>query len=220
MIDLHYWPTPNGQKIALFLEETDLPYRAVLVNVAKNEQQTDAFRKLSPNGKIPAIVDYAPNAGGAPISIFESGAILVYLAEKAGSFLPTTPDGRAAALQWLFWQVANLGPAGAELVFFHRRASEVIPFAIERYTKEATRLFGLMETRLADCPFLAGDNYSIADMAAFPYAVIHELLNQDLLHFPHIKRWFDLIAARPATQRAYLKAKEINPKAPTLPATR
>ncbi|MBY3425259.1 thiol:disulfide oxidoreductase [Rhizobium laguerreae] len=220
MIDLHYWPTPNGQKIVLFLEETSLPYRVVPVNVAKNEQQTDAFRKLSPNGKIPAIIDNAPNGGGGPISIFESGAILVYLAGKSGSFLPVRPDGRAVALQWLFWEVANLGPMSAQQVFFCRRASEAIPFAIERYTQETTRLFGLLDDRLAHSRFLAGDDYSIADMAAFPFVVIHESLNQNLDHFPHIQRWFDLIAARPATQRAYYQAKEINPKAPSLPTSR
>ncbi|SNT09697.1 GST-like protein [Sphingomonas laterariae] len=207
MIDLHYWPTPNGHKITLFLEETGLPYRIVPVNIGKGDQFDPEFLKIAPNNRMPAIVDHEPGDGGAPVSLFESGAILLYLAEKAGRFIPTDIRGRADVLQWLFWQMGGLGPMAGQNHHFGRYAPEPIPYAIERYVKETNRLYGVLNKRLADREFVAGD-YSIADMAAYPWIVPHEAQRQDLNDFPHLKRWFEVIAARPATIRAYALAEQ------------
>ncbi len=209
MIDLYYWTTPNGHKITLFLEETGVPYRIVPVNIGAGEQFKPEFLAISPNNRMPAIVDHEPAGGGAPVSVFESGAILLYLAEKTGKFIPADLPGRVEVLQWLFWQMGGLGPMAGQNHHFSQYAPEKIPYAIERYVKETNRLYGVMNKRLADRDFLAGD-YSIADMAAYPWIVPHERQGQNLDDFPHLKRWFQAIAARPATVRAYARAKEVN----------
>ncbi|MDR0577026.1 MAG: glutathione S-transferase N-terminal domain-containing protein [Candidatus Accumulibacter sp.] len=214
MIDLYYWTTPNGHKITIFLEETGIPYRIVPVNISKGEQFAPDFLKISPNNRIPAIVDHAPAGGGAPIPLFESGAILLYLAEKTGRFIPSDPRGRAETLQWLFWQMAGLGPMAGQNHHFGVYAPEKIPYAIDRYVKETNRLYGVLDKRLADREFIAGD-YSIADMAAYPWIVPWQRQQQDLEEFPRLKRWFETIRARPAVGAAYRRADEIN-TAPTV----
>jgi len=211
MIDLYYWTTPNGHKITLFLEETGLQYRILPINIAKNEQFQPEFLAIAPNNRIPAIVDHAPLGGGAPISVFESGAILQYLAEKVGRFLATDLRTRTETLQWLFWQMGGLGPMAGQNHHFAVYAPERIPYAIDRYVKETARLYGVMDRRLADRDFLAGDDYSIADMACYPWIVSHQRQSQDLNDFPHLLRWFQTIAERPATQRAYAMVDSINP---------
>src|SRR5579863_252645 len=202
MIDLYFWPTPNGLKLKLFLEEAALPYRAIAVDLGKGEQHRPEFLKVSPNNKIPALVDHDPSDGGAPLSLFESGAMLLYLAQKSGKFIPSDVRGRAEVLQWLFWQVGGLGPMAGQNGHFRVYAPTEIAYAIERYTKEVNRLYGVMNQRLADREFLAG-SYSIADIACYPWIVPYKPQGQDLADFPHLKRWFDAIAARPATVRTY-----------------
>lgn len=210
MIDLYYWTTPNGHKITLFLEETGLPYAIHPINIGKGDQFQSEFLKISPNNRIPAIVDQAPAGGGAPIPVFESGAILMYLAEKTSRFIPSDVRGRVEVLEWLFWQMGGLGPMAGQNHHFSGYAPEPIPYAIERYVKETNRLYGVLDHRLADRPFVAGSEYSIADMACYPWIVPHERQGQKLEDFPNLRRWFEAVAARPATVRAYLKAKEIN----------
>jgi GST-like protein len=209
MIELHYWTTPNGHKITMFLEETGLPYRIVPVHIGKGDQFKPEFLAISPNNRIPAIIDDEPADGGAPLSVFESGAILVYLAEKTGRFMPPDLRPRTEVLQWLFWQMAGLGPMAGQNHHFGLYAPEKLPYAIDRYVKETNRLYGVLNKRLADRPFVAGD-YSIADMAAYPWIVPYERQGQTLDDLPHLKRWFHEIAARPATQRAYELAKQIS----------
>jgi GST-like protein len=209
MIDLHYWTTPNGHKITMFLEETGLPYRITPVNIGKGDQFKPEFLAISPNNRIPAIVDEDPKDGGAPISVFESGAILLYLAEKTGKFIPSDIRGRVDVLQWLFWQMGGLGPMAGQNHHFGTYAPEKIPYAIDRYRNETNRLYGVLNKRLADSPFIARD-YSIADMAAYPWIVPYERQGQKLEDFPDLKRWFETIRERPATKRAYEKAAEIN----------
>jgi GST-like protein len=204
MIDLHYWTTPNGHKITMFLEETRLPYRIIPVNIGKGDQFKPEFLKISPNNRIPAIVDNNPKDGGAPISVFESGAILLYLAEKTGKFIAPEIRGRVEVLQWLFWQMGGLGPMAGQNHHFGTYAPEKLTYAIDRY-----RLYGVLNKRLADRPFVAGD-YSIADMAAYPWIVPYERQGQKLEDFPNLKRWFETIRERPATKRAYERAAEIN----------
>jgi GSH-dependent disulfide-bond oxidoreductase len=202
VIDLHYWPTPNGQKVAMFLEETAMPYRLVPVNIGKGEQFKPDFLAISPNNRMPAIVDHHPLDGGAPISVFESGAILLYLAEKSEQFLPVGLRDKVQVIEWLCWQIAGLGPMAGQNHHFAHYAPEKIPYAIDRYVKETNRLYGVLNKRLADREFIAGA-YSIADMAAYPWVVPHEAQGQTLADFAHIKRWFDAIKTRPATIRAY-----------------
>jgi GST-like protein len=209
MIDLYYWTTPNGHKITMFLEETGLPYRIFPVNIGTGAQFDPAFLAIAPNNRIPAIVDHEPQGGGAPLSLFESGAILLYLAEKSGRLLPADIRGRAEVTQWLFWQVAGLGPMAGQNHHFARYANEKIPYAIERYMKETNRLYGVLNRRLADREFVAGA-YSIADIAAYPWIVPYEAQGQKLEDFPHLKRWFTAIHDRAATVRAYEKAAAIN----------
>ena len=209
MIDLHYWTTPNGHKITMFLEEAGVPYRIIPVNISVGDQFKPEFLAIAPNNRIPAIVDHQPVDGGAPIPVFESGAILLYLAEKTGKFIPGDVRGRADVLQWLFWQMGGLGPMAGQNHHFKQYAPEKLPYAIDRYVKETNRLYGVLNKRLADRPFVAGA-YSIADMASYPWIVPYERQGQNLDDFPHLKRWFDEIAARPATVRAYARAKEIN----------
>lgn len=209
MIDLYYWTTPNGHKITIFLEEAGLPYRMVPVNISRGEQFKPEFLRISPNNRIPAIVDDAPATGGRPVSVFESGAILQYLAEKTGKFLPKDLDGRVEVMQWLFWQMGGLGPMAGQNHHFGQYAPEKNPYAIERYAKETNRLYGVLDKRLADREFVAGD-YSIADMASYPWIVPYERQGQKLGDFPNVKRWFETIRARPAIVRAYELAKKIN----------
>jgi GST-like protein len=209
MIELYYWTTPNGHKITMFLEETGLPYRIVPVNIGKGAQFDPAFLAIAPNNRIPALVDRAPPGGAGPLAVFESGAILMYLAEKTGQLLPAELHRRFDVIQWLVWQVANLGPMAGQNHHFGRYAPEKIPYAIERYVNETNRLYGVLNKRLSGREFIAGD-YSIADIAAYPWVVPHERQGQNLEHFPHLKRWFEHIRARPATVRAYEKAQGIN----------
>jgi GST-like protein len=208
VIDLYYWPTPNGHKLTIFLEETGLPYTIKPVNIARGEQFDPGFRKIAPNTKIPAIVDHVPADGGAPLSLFESGAILEYLAEKTGRFLPRDLRGRWECLQWLYWQMSGLGPFAGQNHHFRHYAPEPIPYAIDRYTRETGRLYAVLNKRLADRAFVAGE-YSIADIACYPW-VLPERQGQDLAEFPHLDRWKAEIGARPAVQRAYALAPTIN----------
>jgi len=212
VIDLYYWPTPNGHKITLFLEETGMPYTIIPVNIGKGEQFRPEFLAISPNNRMPAIVDHTPMERGAPISLFESGAILLYLAEKSERFMPTDLRGRVEVTQWLFWQIGGLGPMAGQNHHFARYAPEKIPYAIDRYVKETNRLYGVLNKRLADREFIAGA-YSIADMAAYPWIVPHEAQGQNLDDFAHLKRWFESIKSRPATLRAYERgaAVSVNP---------
>jgi len=217
MIDLYYWTTPNGHKITMFLEEAGLPYRLIPIHIGKGEQFQPDFLKIAPNNRIPAMVDTAPADGGAPLSLFESGAILLYLADKTGQFIPADLRGRNEALQWLFWQMGGLGPMAGQNHHFGTYAPEKLPYAIERYVKETARLYAVLDRHLADHDFIVNGHYSIADMACYPWIVPHERQQQRLEDFPNLKRWFDAIAARPATQRAYARAQEVNPAgAPTV----
>ncbi|MCV4281175.1 glutathione binding-like protein [Pseudomonas capsici] len=211
MIDLHYWTTPNGHKITLFLEETGLPYKIFPVNIGKDEQFRPDFLKIAPNNRIPAIVDHEPADGGEPLSLFESGAILLYLADKTGQFIPQDFRGRQETLQWLFWQMGGLGPMAGQNHHFNRFAKEKIPYAIKRYVDETARLYGVLNKRLADRSFVAGNQYSIADMAIYPWIVPHTFQQQNLDDFPNLARWFKSIAGREATQRAYALVEQINP---------
>ncbi len=210
MIDLYYWTTPNGHKITMFLEEAGLPYTLHGVNISKDEQFKPEFLKISPNNKIPAIVDQA-SEDGAPLALFESGAILLYLAEKTGQFIPQDLRGRQEALQWLFWQMGGLGPMAGQNHHFNKFAPEKIPYAIKRYVDETARLYGVLDKRLSDRAFVAGEDYSIADMAIYPWIVSHEWQSQNLADFPHVQRWFQAIKQRPGTVRAYEQAARVNP---------
>jgi GST-like protein len=207
MIDLYYWTTPNGHKITLFLEEAGVPYRLHGINIGKGEQFRPEFLKISPNNKIPAIVDHEPAGGGEAVSIFESGAILLYLAEKTKKFLPTDVRGRTLVLEWLFWQVGGLGPMLGQNHHFSQYAPEKIPYAIDRYAKETHRLYGVLDQQLEKKDFIA-DEYSIADMAAYPWIVPYERQGQKLEDFPNVKTWFQRMADRPAVKAAYKRADE------------
>jgi GSH-dependent disulfide-bond oxidoreductase len=210
MIDLHYWPTPNGHKITIFLEEAGLPYTIHKVDIGKGDQFKPDFLKIAPNNRMPAIVDHTPKDGGAPISVFESGAILQYLAEKTGKFLSTDIRVKTETMQWLFWQMGGLGPMAGQNGHFNVYAPEKVPYAIDRYTKETARLYGVLNKLLADRDYMAGD-YSIADMASYPWIVPHENHKQKLEDFPHLKRWYDQIKARPAVVKAYAHAPAQKP---------
>jgi GST-like protein len=210
MIDLYYWPTPNGHKITMFLEETGLEYRIVPVNIGTGAQFEPAFLAIAPNNRMPAIVDTAPPGGGAPLAVFESGAILLYLAEKSAQLLPHELHARFGVLQWLFWQMAGLGPMAGQNHHFNRYAPEKIPYAITRYTNETNRLYGVLDQRLADRPYIGGAHYSIADIACYPWIVPHEAQGQKLEDFPYLRRWFEAIRVRPATVRAYALAQDIS----------
>ena len=202
MIDLHYWPTPNGWKISIMLEECGLPYRMIPVNIGKGEQFTAEFLAISPNNRMPAIMDHAPAAGDAPLAMFESGAILIYLAEKTGFFLPTSGQARSQTLQWLMWQMGGLGPMAGQNGHFLLYAPEQVPYAIDRYAKEVDRLYGVLDGQLAHTgAFVAGEDYSIADMAIFPWIRTHKAQHIDLSQFPHIERWYHAMFERPAVKR-------------------
>jgi len=212
MIDLYYWTTPNGHKITMFLEEAGLPYRIIPINIGKGDQFKPDFLAISPNNRIPAIVDTKPRTGAKPISLFESGAILLYLAEKTGKFIAADLAGRAEVLQWLFWQMGGLGPMAGQNHHFRNYAVEKVPYAIDRYVNETNRLYGVLNKRLADRPFVAGKDYSIADMAIYPWTVSWERQGQNLDDFPNMKRWFEGIRARPATLAAYAQVEKVNPQ--------
>ncbi|RZZ86986.1 glutathione S-transferase N-terminal domain-containing protein [Pseudoxanthomonas winnipegensis] len=205
-LELHYWPTPNGWKITLMLEELGVPYRVNFVDITKGEQFAPAFLRISPNNRIPALVD-PQGPGGAPLSIFESGAILQYLGRKFRRFYPDDERQRVEVDQWLFWQVGGLGPMAGQAHHFRQYAPEAIDYAIARYTREVARLYGVLERRLADRDYLAGE-YSIADMACVGWIVPHAKQGQDLAHFPHLKTWFDTVMARPAVRRAMAVGRE------------
>jgi GST-like protein len=209
MIDLHYWPTPNGWKISIALEELELPYNMIPVNIGRGEQFKPEFLAISPNNRMPAIVDHDPPGGGAPLSIFESGAILTYLAEKTGKLSPTDLRGRYEVAQWVHWQMGGLGPMAGQAHHFRGYAPEKIPYAIDRYTNEVNRLYGVLNKRLADREFLAGA-YSIADIASYPWVVPHERQGQDLAEFPHLQRWFQALRERPAVQRGMAVGKDLS----------
>lgn len=209
MIDLYYWTTPNGHKITMFLEEAEVPYKIVPVNIGRGDQFKPEFLKIAPNNRIPAIVDHAPKDGGAPLSLFESGAILEYLADKTGRFLPFDVRGRYEVLQWLYWQMAGLGPMAGQNHHFSQYAPEKIEYAITRYVNETHRLYRVLDERLQGREYI-GRDYSIADMACYPWVVSHEKQSVRLEKFPHLQRWYERVQARPATARAYAKAKEIN----------
>ena len=195
MIELYYWPTPNGHKISIMLEECGLEYETVPVNISAGDQFKPEFLRISPNNRMPAIVDRDTG-----ISVFEGGAILIYLAEKSGKFLPSDTKGRFEVLQWLFWQTGGLGPMAGQLSHFVNYAKESLQYALDRYANEYDRLLAVMEVRLRDRDFLAGD-YSIADMAAFPWVLPYKRLGNDLDRFPRLRRWFDTLKERPAVRR-------------------
>ena len=211
MIDLYYWTTPNAHKITLFLEETGVPYRLMPVNIGKGEQFAPGFLNITPNNRVPAIVDQAPADGGEPVHLFESGAILVYLAEKTGQLMPQDVRHRADVLQWLFWQMAGVGPMFGQNNHFNHVAPERIPYAIERYVRETARLYAVLDRRLNGRDFVAADAYSVADIAIYPWTLGHERQQQRLADYPNVARWIDTIRARPATQRAYAWAQKVNP---------
>ncbi len=209
MIDFYFWTTPNGYKVLMFLEETGIPYRIVPVNISTGDQFEPEFLRISPNNKMPAIIDHSPGEPGVPISLFESGAILQYLAEKTGHFLPKDIAGRAKVLQWLFWQMGGLGPMLGQNLHFGQYAPEKISYAIDRYVDESGRLFGVMDKQLSNHEFIAGD-YSIADMASYPWVFKHPYLQLQLDEFPNLQRWFQTIEQRPAVARAYEIGASIN----------
>jgi GST-like protein len=207
VIDLYYWTTPNGHKITIFLEEAGLPYTVKPVNISRGEQFAPEFLKISANNRIPAIVDHAPADRGPALALFESGAILQYLAEKTGRFLEADLRGRWECLQWLYWQMANLGPMAGQTHHFRVYATEKIPYAIDRYVRETGRLYAVLDKRLADREYVAGA-YSIADMACYPW-IRPERQGQNLEDFPHLKRWHATVALRPAVARAYAFAAKL-----------
>ena len=209
MIELFYWTTPNGHKITIFLEEAGLPYRITPVNIGQGDQFKPDFLAIAPNNRMPAIIDHDPGDGADPVSVFESGAILIYLAEKTGRFLPAKGVTRKTVLEWLMWQMGGLGPMLGQNHHFAHYAPEPIPYAIDRYVNETSRLYSVLDKRLAGRDFIA-DDYSIADMAAYPWIVPYERQRQNLDDFPNLKRWFEAMAARPAVERAYAKGREIN----------
>lgn len=213
MIDLYYWTTPNGHKITLFLEECGLEYQIKPINIGKGDQFEPDFLKISPNNRIPAIVDQHPSDGGAAISVFESGAILQYLAEKTGKFLPSDLRKRTQVMEWLFWQMGGLGPMAGQNHHFNIYAPVKLEYAMDRYVRETARLYNVLNTRLEGRDYIV-DDYSIADMACYPWIKSHAQQQQDLNDFPHLKAWFDRISQRPATQRALAVAERINPSKP------
>ena len=207
-IDLYYWPTPNGWKISIFLEEEGLPYNVVPVDIGAGDQFDPEFLKISPNNKMPAIVD-PEGPGGEPISLFESGAILIYLAEKTGSFLPSSPRERYKVLQWLMFQMGHVGPMLGQAHHFRQYAPEKVPYAIERYTNEAARIYGVMDRRLAESEYFAGGEYTISDMAIYPWVVSYERQGQRMEDYPDLARWYETVGGRAAVRRALKVGEEL-----------
>lgn len=210
MIDLYYWTTPNGHKITIFLEEAALPFKLIPINISTGDQFKHEFLKISPNNRIPAIVDHKPLEGNKPISIFESGAILLYLADKIKKFIPQDLRGRNETLQWLFWQMGGLGPMAGQNHHFVQYAPEKIPYAMTRYIKETSRLYGVLNKQLSDGRDYIVGEYSIADMASYPWIVPHKRQEQKIEEFPYLHKWFERIRQRPATIKAYDVAKTVN----------
>jgi len=200
MIDLYTWTTPNGRKVSIMLEELGLDYTVHPINIGKGEQFQPHFLAISPNNRIPAIVDH-DGPGGKPLALFESGAILIYLADKTGRFYPTEPVAHYTTLQWVMWQMGGFGPMLGQAHHFRRAAPEQIPYAIDRYVNEAKRLYGVMDKRLGEAEYLGGAEYTIADIITYPWAARHEWHAVDLAEFPNVKRWYDQIGARPAVQK-------------------
>jgi GST-like protein len=216
MIDLYFHPTPNGHKVAIFLEEAELPYRIRPVDPARGEQFTREFLLISPNNKIPAIVDHDPPDGGAPLGVFETGAILIYLAEKTGKFLPQQLRRRKEVLEWLTWQISGLGPMSGQRGHFAHAAPERIPYAMDRYLREVGRLYAVLDKRLTGREFIV-DQYSIADQACYPFIAAHEHMGLSLAEFPQLERWAVSIAGRPSVKKAYEILKERTPGRPDGP---
>jgi len=215
MIELYYWPTPNGHKVTMFLEEVGLDYAIHPINISAGDQFKPEFLRFSPNNRMPAIIDTEPADQGKAVTVFESGAILLYLAEKTGQFLPQDLRGRKTVTEWLFWQMGGLGPMAGQNHHFGMYAPEKLPYAIARYVNETNRLYGVLDRRLGDHRYVAGEAYTIADMAAYPWIVPWKRQQQDLDSFPHLRRWFDEIRERPATHRAYSKAEPFTQPAVT-----
>ena len=211
MYDLYYWTTPNGHKVTMFFEEAGVDYKVIPINIGKGEQFTTDFLKISPNNRIPALVDHEPGLGKEKLSLFESGAMLLYLAEKHGAFIPSEIKGRSNVLQWLFWQMANLGPMAGQNHHFVTYLDEEIPYATKRYVGEVSRLYAILDNQLADNEFICGQDYSIADMASYPWVVPHKRQRQQLEEFENLSRWFEQVRNRPATARAYEVANQVNP---------
>ena len=207
MIDFYYWPTPNGHKITMFLEEAELDYAIHPVDISAGVQFKPEFLAISPNNRMPAIVDLKPSDGGKPISVFESGAILTYLAERTRVLLPSDLRDRTEVFEWVFWQVGGLGPMAGQNHHFGQYAPEKIPYAIERYVNETNRLYGVLDRKLAGREFIAAGAYTIADIAAYPWIVPWKRQKQELDSFPNLRRWFNAVRSRPATQRAYAKGE-------------
>jgi GSH-dependent disulfide-bond oxidoreductase len=207
-IQLYYWPTPNGHKISIFLEEAGLPYEIVPVDIGAGDQFEDEFLRISPNNKMPVIVD-PEGPDGEPISFFESGAILIYLSDKTGRFLPESPRERYVALQWLMFQMGHVGPMLGQAHHFRQYADEEIPYAVERYTNEAARLYGVMDRHLSETEYFVGDEYTIVDMAIFPWLRSHDKQGQRMEDYPNVNRWFKVIGNRPAVQRALKVGEEL-----------
>jgi GST-like protein len=220
MIDLHYWPTPNGKKVTILLEECGLPYKIVPVNISRGDQFSDEFLRMNPNHRMPVMVDHAPKGGGAPISVFESGAIMMYIAEKAGRFWPQDVRGKYEVTQWLIWQMANQGPKLGECGHFRRLGDREgdQSYAIRRFTDEANRLYGVLNNRLYDRRYLAGDDYTIADMICYPWCVNWKFQGQDIEEFPYFKRWFEELGARPAVQKGMAVGSDLSTDVTKLPA--
>lgn len=208
MIELHSWPTPNGLKISIFLEEAKLEHRVVPVNIGKGAQFDPAFLSFAPNNRIPAILDHAPEDGGEPIGVFESGMILLYLADKTGQFIASDLRGRKTTLEWLFWQMGGLGPMLGQNGHFNIYAPEKVPYAIERYVNESRRLYGVLDKQLAGKDYIAGE-YSIADMACYPWIVPHEAHKMELSDHPNLTAWFKRVRARPAVAKVYAEMESI-----------
>jgi len=219
MIDLHYWPTPNGKKVTILLEEAGIPYNIIPCNIGRGDQFTPEFLKMNPNHRMPTMVDTAPAGGGEPIAIFESGAIMMYLAEKVRKFYPQDLRGKYAVTQWLIWQMANQGPKSGECGHFRRLGDKQgdQTYAVRRFTDEVNRLYGVLNNRLYVSKYLAGDEYSIADMISYPWTVNWKGQGQDIEEFPYFKRWFDELGARPAVQRGLAVGANLSEDASKLP---
>jgi GST-like protein len=218
MIDVHYWPTPNGKKVTILLEECGLPYRVVTCSIGRGDQFKDEFLAISPNNRMPAMVDHEPKDGGAPIALFESGAIMMYIAEKTGQFYPQALRARYEVNQWLIWQMANQGPKSGECGHFRRLKDSQgdQSYAVARFTDEVNRLYGVMNNRLYDRRYLCGDEYSIADMISYPWTVNWEGQGQDVKEFPYFKRWFEELGARPGVQRGMAAGSDLSVDPSTL----
>jgi GST-like protein len=219
MIDLHYWPTPNGKKVTILLEELGLPYRIVPVNISRGDQFSDDFLRMNPNHRMPVMVDNAPADGGAPLSVFESGSIMMYLAEKAGRFWPQDVRTRYEVNQWVVWQMANQGPKLGECGHFRRLGEREgdQSYAVRRFTDEANRLYGVLNNRLYDRRYLAGADYTIADMICYPWSVNWKFQGQDIEEFPYFKRWFEEVGARPAVQKGMAVGSDLSTDVTKLP---